>query len=60
MKQTKNVRDIALDVLKSVEKNQSYSNLLLNSMINKHQFSWKRYWFANRNHIWNDSKKNDA
>ncbi|MGE8079211.1 16S rRNA (cytosine(967)-C(5))-methyltransferase RsmB [Peribacillus loiseleuriae] len=40
MKQTKKgVRDIALDVLESVEKNQAYSNLLLNSMINKHQLS---------------------
>jgi 16S rRNA (cytosine967-C5)-methyltransferase len=39
-KQTKrNVREIALDVLESVEKNQSYSNLLLNSMINKYQLS---------------------
>ncbi|RFU63329.1 16S rRNA (cytosine(967)-C(5))-methyltransferase RsmB [Peribacillus glennii] len=37
MKETKmNVREIALDVLESVEKNQSYSNLLLNSMIKKH------------------------
>ncbi|PLT34259.1 16S rRNA (cytosine(967)-C(5))-methyltransferase RsmB [Bacillus sp. V5-8f] len=37
MKQTKKtVREIALDVLESVEKNQSYSNLLLNSMIKKH------------------------
>jgi 16S rRNA (cytosine967-C5)-methyltransferase len=39
-KQTKRtVREIALDVLESVEKNQSYSNLLLNSMINKYQLS---------------------
>lgn len=40
MKQTKKgVRDIALDILESVEKNQSYSNLLLNNLINKHQLS---------------------
>ena len=40
MKQTKkSVRDIALDILESVEKNQSYSNLLLNNLINKHQLS---------------------
>ncbi|MDQ0217128.1 16S rRNA (cytosine(967)-C(5))-methyltransferase RsmB [Peribacillus cavernae] len=38
MKQNKKtVREIALDVLESVEKNQSYSNLLLNAMIQKHQ-----------------------
>lgn len=38
MKETKkNVRQIALDVLESVEKNQSYSNLMLNSMIKKHR-----------------------
>ena len=38
MKQTKkSVREIALDILESVEKNQSYSNLLLNNLINKHQ-----------------------
>ena len=40
MKQNKkSVREIALDVLESVEKNQSYSNLLLNKMIDKHQLS---------------------
>lgn len=40
MKQTKkSVRDLALDILESVEKNQSYSNLLLNNIINKHQLS---------------------
>lgn len=40
MKQTKKgVRDIALDILESVEKNQSYSNLLLNNLIKKHQLS---------------------
>ena len=40
MKQTKKgVRDLALDILESVEKNQSYSNLLLNNLINKHQLS---------------------
>ncbi|WP_409305372.1 16S rRNA (cytosine(967)-C(5))-methyltransferase RsmB [Peribacillus sp. SCS-155] len=35
----KGVRDIALDIIESVEKNQSYSNLLINSMISKHQLS---------------------
>lgn len=40
MKQTKKgVRDLALDILESVDKNQSYSNLLLNNLINKHQLS---------------------
>ncbi|MEY8731786.1 16S rRNA (cytosine(967)-C(5))-methyltransferase RsmB [Peribacillus frigoritolerans] len=40
MKQTKKgVREIALDILESVEKNQSYSNLLLNNLIKKHQLS---------------------
>ena len=40
MKQTKkSVREIALDILESVEKNQSYSNLLLNNLIEKHQLS---------------------
>ncbi|WP_026692081.1 16S rRNA (cytosine(967)-C(5))-methyltransferase RsmB [Peribacillus kribbensis] len=35
----KTVREIALDVLESVEKNQSYSNLLLNTMITKHKLT---------------------
>jgi len=35
----KNVRELAVDVLESVEKNQSYSNLLLNSKIEKHSLS---------------------
>ncbi|MEK3800212.1 16S rRNA (cytosine(967)-C(5))-methyltransferase RsmB [Peribacillus sp. FSL H8-0477] len=35
----KNVRELAVDVLESVEKNQSYSNLLLNSKIEKHNLS---------------------
>lgn len=40
MTQTKKrVREIALDILESVEKNQSYSNLLLNNLIKKHQLS---------------------
>ena len=40
MKQTKKgVRDIALDILESVEKNQAYSNLMLNNVINKYQLS---------------------
>lgn len=35
----KEVRDIALDILESVEKKQAYSNLLLNNLINKYQLS---------------------
>ncbi|WP_409294426.1 16S rRNA (cytosine(967)-C(5))-methyltransferase RsmB [Peribacillus sp. SCS-26] len=35
----KSVRQIALEVLDSVERNQSYSNLLLNKMITKHKLS---------------------
>ena len=33
----KNVRETALDILEMVEKNQSYSNLLLNQYINKNE-----------------------
>ncbi|CAH0346933.1 16S rRNA (cytosine(967)-C(5))-methyltransferase RsmB [Bacillus sp. CECT 9360] len=33
----KNVREIALDILESIERNQSYSNLLLNSKLQKYQ-----------------------
>lgn len=36
MKKLTNVRDVALETLLLVEKNQAYSNLLLNSMIGKH------------------------
>lgn len=40
MKQSKkSIREIALDILESVEKNQAYSNLMLNNLINKHQLS---------------------
>jgi len=35
----KTVRELALDLILSVEKNQSYSNLLLNTTINKNQLS---------------------
>lgn len=35
----KTVRELALDLIVSVEKNQSYSNLLLNTTINKNQLS---------------------
>ncbi|PLS16632.1 16S rRNA (cytosine(967)-C(5))-methyltransferase [Bacillus sp. M6-12] len=35
----KGIREIALDILQSVEKNQSYSNLLLNTTINKYKLS---------------------
>ena len=37
----KNVREVALDCLIHVEKNHSYSNLLLNKMIEKHQLERK-------------------
>ncbi|MBA4538094.1 16S rRNA (cytosine(967)-C(5))-methyltransferase RsmB [Bacillus aquiflavi] len=38
-KKHKNVRETALELLESVEKNQSYSNLLLNAAIKKNQFN---------------------
>lgn len=38
---TKNVRETALDLLETIEKNQSYSNLLLNSAINKNKINSK-------------------
>jgi 16S rRNA (cytosine967-C5)-methyltransferase len=37
----KNVREAALEILISIEKNQAYSNLLLNKVIEKHSFSRK-------------------
>ncbi|MBY0120748.1 16S rRNA (cytosine(967)-C(5))-methyltransferase RsmB [Bacillus sp. S/N-304-OC-R1] len=37
----KNVRETAMDLLETIEKNQSYSNLLLNTYINKYQISPK-------------------
>ncbi|CAM3698830.1 16S rRNA (cytosine(967)-C(5))-methyltransferase RsmB [Mesobacillus zeae] len=37
----KNVRETALELLESIEKNQAYSNLLLNSTINKNKISPK-------------------
>ncbi|MEH7122914.1 16S rRNA (cytosine(967)-C(5))-methyltransferase RsmB [Bacillus sp. JJ1532] len=37
----KNVRETAMDLLETIEKNQSYSNLLLNNFINKNQISSK-------------------
>lgn len=37
MSQNKNVREVALDLLEMIEKNQSYSNLLLNSAIKKNK-----------------------
>jgi 16S rRNA (cytosine967-C5)-methyltransferase len=36
-----NVREIALDLLTTIEKNQSYSNLLLNTTIEKNELSQK-------------------
>ncbi|WP_108669746.1 16S rRNA (cytosine(967)-C(5))-methyltransferase RsmB [Peribacillus acanthi] len=40
MKKTKlSVRELALDLLESVEKNQSYSNLVLNNYINKNELN---------------------
>lgn len=41
MKKTTNVRDVAVETLLQIEKNQAYSNLLLNSMIKKHQINDK-------------------
>ncbi|MGM0873619.1 MAG: 16S rRNA (cytosine(967)-C(5))-methyltransferase RsmB [Bacillota bacterium] len=41
MKKQTNVRDVAVETLLQIEKNQAYSNLLLNSMIKKHQVSEK-------------------
>jgi 16S rRNA (cytosine967-C5)-methyltransferase len=41
MKKTTNVRDVAVETLLQIEKNQAYSNLLLNSMIKKHQVNEK-------------------
>lgn len=41
MKGKKNVREIALDLLESIEKNQSYSNLLLNSKIERKEIDQK-------------------
>ncbi len=40
-KATKNVRETALDLLTAIEKNQSYSNLLLNTTIEKNELSTK-------------------
>lgn len=36
-----NVREIALQALLQIEKDQAYSNLLLNQMINKHKLNPK-------------------
>lgn len=38
-KRKKNVREAALEIIEAVEKNQSYSNLLLNETIKKYQFT---------------------
>ncbi|PWW27424.1 16S rRNA (cytosine967-C5)-methyltransferase [Cytobacillus oceanisediminis] len=38
---TKNVRETALELLETIEKNQSYSNLLLNNAIKKNEISQK-------------------
>lgn len=40
-KKQKSVREAALDVIEAVEKNQSYSNLLLNSVIEKNELPSK-------------------
>ncbi|WP_078547220.1 16S rRNA (cytosine(967)-C(5))-methyltransferase RsmB [Litchfieldia alkalitelluris] len=37
----KNVREVVIDILVSIEKNQAYSNLLLNKMIQKYNLSSK-------------------
>ncbi len=41
MKKQMTVRDVAVEILLQIEKNQAYSNLLLNSMIKKHQVNSK-------------------
>jgi 16S rRNA (cytosine967-C5)-methyltransferase len=41
MSRKHNVRESALDILEAVEKNQSYSNLLLNNVIKKHEIDKK-------------------
>ncbi|AIE59604.1 16S rRNA (cytosine(967)-C(5))-methyltransferase RsmB [Bacillus methanolicus] len=41
MKSKKNIREIALDLLETIEKNQSYSNLLLNSKIERNEIDQK-------------------
>ncbi len=41
MKKQMTVRDVAVEILLQIEKNQAYSNLLLNSMIKKHQVNPK-------------------
>jgi len=41
MKKQMTVRDVAVEILLQIEKNQAYSNLLLNSMIKKHQVNAK-------------------
>ncbi|WP_141431234.1 16S rRNA (cytosine(967)-C(5))-methyltransferase RsmB [Bacillus sp. 03113] len=40
-KKKNNVRETALDLLETISKNQSYSNLLLNNAINKHKVDAK-------------------
>ncbi len=37
----KNVRETALDILEGIEKNQSYSNLMLNNKIKKNELEQK-------------------
>lgn len=41
MKKQTNVRDVAVEILLQIEKNQAYSNLLLNSSIKKHKVNEK-------------------
>ena len=43
----KNVRETALEILETIEKNQSYSNLLLNNAINKNEIDQERYRVVN-------------
>lgn len=38
---SRNAREVALDILLQIEKNQAYSNLLLNQMIQKHKLNAK-------------------
>lgn len=41
MKTTKNVRETAVELLEAIDKNQSYSNLLLNKVIEKNELNQK-------------------
>ena len=56
----KNVRETALEILETIEKNQSYSNLLLNNAINKNEIDKKDIGLLTELNIWNLAKENDT